>query len=423
MAMSIARSQYWSYKLLIALVAMLGMASAARAQDSGGPTYSFSGFGTLGLVHSSENQADYTNSPWYKPSGAGYSRSWSPDVDSRIGLQLDAKLTPQLSAVVQVISQQRYDNTYMPTLEWANVKYAITPDASIRLGRSVMSTFLYSDYRNVGYAVPWVRPPLSVYNLMPVNYNDGIDGSYRTHFGTATNTIQGFYGGGSQKSPPDGASNPDTDSWGIFNTFESGPTTLRLAYQKSTLSLNDSINSFFNQFRQFGPSGIALADKYDANKKPSVFWGVSASYDPGPWFVAGEWGQSDLTPSFMGKEIAWYISGGYRFGDFTPYAIYANSRMLSNTSDPGLDLASVAPSLRGYAAGLNAGLNGFLSPTTGTTASLGGRWDFKKNMALKLQYDHMQLDANSTGLLINQQPGYQAGGQVNLISAVIDFVF
>lgn len=423
MAMSIARSQYLSYKLLVALVAMLGIASAARAQDSAAPTYSFSGFGTLGLVHSSENQADYTNSPWYKPSGAGYSRTWSPDVDSRIGLQLDAKLTPQLSAVVQVISQQRYDNTYLPTLEWANVKYAITPDASIRLGRIVMSTFLYSDYRNVGYAVPWVRPPLSVYNLMPVNYNDGIDASYRSQFGGATNTVQGFYGGGNQKSPPDGASNPDTDSWGIFNTFESGPTTLRLAYQKSTLSLNDRINSFFNQFRQFGPAGIALADKYDANKKPTVFWGVSASYDPGPWFVAGEWGQNDLPPSFMGKQIAWYVSGGYRLGNFTPYAIYANSRTLSNTSDPGLDLASVAPSLRGYAAGLNAGLNGFLRPTTGTTVSLGGRWDFKKNMALKLQYDHMELDPNSTGLLINLQPGYQPGGQVNLISAVIDFVF
>lgn len=421
--MSNARSQYLPYKLLAALLAALGLANAVRAQDDGAPAYAFSGFGTLGVVHSSENQADYTNSPWYKPSGAGYSRDWSPDVDSRLGLQLDARFSPQWSAVVQVISQQRYDNTYIPTVEWANVKYAPNPDASVRLGRSVMSTFLYSDYRNVGYALPWVRPPLSVYNLMPANYNDGIDASYRFHWGGATHTVQGFYGGGNQKSPPDGANNPDTDSWGLFNTFESGPTTLRLAYQKSTLSLNDRINGFFDQFRQFGPAGVALADKYDANKKPTVFWGVSASYDPGRWFVMGEWGLSDLTPSFMGKQIAWYVSSGYRWGDVTPYAVYANSRMLSNTSDPGLDLATVPPAMVGYAAGLNAGLNGFLSPTTGTTVALGARWDFTRNMALKVQYDHMTLDPNSYGLLINLQPGFQRGGQVDLISAVLDFVF
>lgn len=48
----------------VALMAMLLYANGARAEDPGAPTYSFSGFGTLGLVHSSEDQADYTNSPW-----------------------------------------------------------------------------------------------------------------------------------------------------------------------------------------------------------------------------------------------------------------------------------------------------------------------------------------------------------------------
>ncbi|HUX90547.1 MAG TPA: hypothetical protein VMV48_07655 [Gallionellaceae bacterium] len=404
------------------LISMLLYAVVARAEDLGTQKFSFSGFGTAGLVHSSEDQADYTNSPWYKPSGAGHSQNWSADVDSRLGLQLDAQFTPQLSAVLQVLSQQRYDNTYIPSVEWANIKYAITPDSSIRLGRIVMSTFLVSDYRNVGYAVPWVRPPLAVYNMMPVSSNDGVDASYRFHFGEAAHTVQGFYGGGNQKSP-NGQNNPDRDSWGIFNTLEYGPAIFRLAYQQSTLSLNDDINSFFNQFRQFGPAGVALADKYDANKKPTIFWGVSASYDPGNWFVMGEWGQSKLTPSFMGEQIAWYASSGYRFGNFTPYVIYANSRMLSNTSDPGLDLAAVPPLLVGYAAGLNAGLNGFLKPTTGTTVTLGNRWDFMKNTAFKLQYEHTALDDNSSGLLINLQPGFQAGGHFNVISVAVDFVF
>ncbi len=424
MPMSSARSPAGSLSstlTALALAALL-LPAGARADDAGGPTYAFSGFGTAGVVHSNNDQGDYTNSHWYKPHGAGYSQDWSGDVDSRFGVQLDAKFTPQLSAVVQVISQLRYDNTYTPTVEWANLKYAITPDFSARVGRIVMSTFLYSDVVNVGYAMPWVRPPLAVYNMMPVTRNDGVDASYRWHFNGATNTLQSFYGGDNLRSP-NGQNNPDRNSFGAFNTLEYGPATFRLAYQHSTLTLNPDINSFFNQFRNFGAQGVALADKYDAYKKPTVFWGMSASYDPGPWFVVSEWGKADLTPSFMGDSIAWYASGGYRFGAFTPYVIYAKSKTLTNTSDPGLNLATLPHYMAGYAAGLNAGLNGFLSPTTGKTITLGSRWDFMKNVDLKLQYERTYMDPNSYGLLINLQPGFQYGGKVDLISATVDFVF
>lgn len=411
----------------LVLMSLLACTVAARAEETGPSIFSVSGFGTVGMVHSSEHQADYTNSPWYKPVGAGYNQNWSADVDSRLGLQLDANFTPQLSAVVQAISQLRYDNTYTPSLEWANIKYEFSPDSSIRLGRIVMSTFLASDYRNVGYAVPWVRPPLDLYNMMPVDTNDGGDVSYRFHFGEATNTVQGFYGVDNLKSPgnaydPAIANNPARNSWGVFNTFESGPTILRLAYQHSNLSL-DGVNAFFDQFKQFGPQGIALADEYGAYKVPISFWGASASYDPGKWFLMGEIGQSKIQPSFMGEQRAWYVSSGYRTGNFTPYSVYSRSKKLSNTTDPELNLGLVNPFMTGYAAGLNAGLNGFLKPTTGTTLTLGCRWDFIKNTDLKLQYDHIKLDAGSSGLLINLQPGFTTGGSFNVVSATVDWVF
>jgi hypothetical protein len=76
MPMPSARSpiEYLSCQMTtIVLVAMLFYAAGARAGDRVAPAYSFSGFGTVGLVHSSEDQADYTSSPWYKPSGAGHS--------------------------------------------------------------------------------------------------------------------------------------------------------------------------------------------------------------------------------------------------------------------------------------------------------------------------------------------------------------
>jgi hypothetical protein len=401
-------------------MAMLFCAAGARAQDPGAPTFRFSGYGTVGLVHSSENQADYTDSI-FKPNGAGHSRNLSADVDSRFGLQITAYVSPQLSAVLQVISKQRYDNTYVPSVEWANLKYAITQDFNIRLGRIAMPTFLVGEYRNVGYALPWVRPPVDLYSLLPVTNNDGVDATYRFRFGEGTNTLQGIFGRDELRSPGSGARTIAKHTRGIFNTTEYGPAIFRVAYQKADLTLG-SVNTFFDLLEQFGPSGIILHDKYDLDNRPISFLSFGASYDPGDWFLMGEWGKGGYS-SFLGTQTSWYASGGYRFGNFTPYLTYSQSRKLSNTSDPGLDLASVPPSLVALAASLNAGLNGFLRPTTGRTVTFGSRWDFMKNTALKLQYEHIELDANSSGALINLQPGFRAGAQINLISTTIDFVF
>jgi hypothetical protein len=77
---------------------------ACAADDSSSSILSFSGFGTVGVVHSSEDQAHFTSSV-YQPNGAGYSHAWSADVDIRIGAQVTANVTPELSAVVQVIAE------------------------------------------------------------------------------------------------------------------------------------------------------------------------------------------------------------------------------------------------------------------------------------------------------------------------------
>ena len=54
---------------------------------------------------------------------------------------------------------------------------------------------------------------------------------------------------------------------------------------------------------------------------------------------------------------------------------------------------------------------------------MGLRWDFLRNLDLKVQADHTRLGADSFGTLINVQPGLRPGGTVNLFSAVVDFVF
>jgi predicted porin len=146
-------------------------------------------------------------------------------------------------------------------------------------------------------------------------------------------------------------------------------------------------------------------------------------YDPGGWFAMVEWG-SGKSHSAFGKRTAWYLSGGYRLDKVTPHITYAETKADRNTSEPGLTLSALPPSLAGPAASLNAGLNAILGAgPSQKTVSVGARWDFAKNTALKLQFDHTRLGAGSPGTLINIQPGFQTGGKFNVFSATLDFVF
>jgi hypothetical protein len=92
---------------------------------------------------------------------------------------------------------------------------------------------------------------------------------------------------------------------------------------------------------------------------------VGAIYNPGNWFVTGEWGTRNLN-SVIGKSTAWYLSGGYQLAKFTPYLTYAEAKANSSTSDPGLNVSMLPPDLAGPATGLNTALNAILA----TIASL-----------------------------------------------------
>ena len=405
----------------LALAVMTLYAGGSSADTADTSIFSLSSFGTVGIVHSSEKKADFTTSI-FKPNGAGHSRNWSTDVDSLIGAQLTATFTPQLSAVVQVISEQRYDNSYRPFVEWANIKYQFTPDFNTRIGRTVLPTFLVSDTRKVGYTLPWVRAPMEVYSLMPISSSDGIDGSYRFHIDEITDTVQAHYGQTDSRQP-DGAGKALTRNfWGVTNTTEFGVLTTRITFMKADLTL-EQFNSLFDTFREFGAEGIAIADRYDSDDTPVEFFGVGASYDPGDWFVMSEWGRLD-SRSGLGRTSAWYISGGYRIEAFTPYVTYARSKTETEVSSPGLTTSALPPELAGAAAQLNGALNSVLGSNEGQqTLSLGVRWDFTKNMDAKLQYDHTRFKGNSVGPLINPQPDFEPGGSFNVISLAVDFVF
>jgi hypothetical protein len=365
-----------------AIAALVLHAAGATAAEATPSIFSFSGYGTLGAAHSSEQHADYTATN-FQPNGAGSTRGWSADVDSRLGGQVTAEIDSHWSAVVQVVVEQRWDNGYTPSLEWANVRYAFNPDFSVRIGRIALPTFLMSNTRKVGYTLPWVRTPNAVYNALAMTNNDGADLTYSFQVGELRNTVVA-YAGRNNSTYPNGSAGGYREHArhmrGVADTLTLGAATLQLSHFDAKLS----------------SSAIGLVDQpYRVNS-------AGASYDPGNWFVMGEWARiSGQDPHTI---PSWYLGAGLRVGAWTPYA-GINWRKQAYPELHALDLpqSTIGIGQRGRNAGL--------------------RWDFSKNADLKLQYDRNTPDAGSVGTLVNYQPGFRPGTAYNVVSLALDFVY
>lgn len=360
---------------LLAALLILGALPAVRADDElpAAPEQervTLNGFGTLGLARSSERRADYVFDN-LQPRGAGRTHAWSSDVDSRLGLQLTTNFTPQLSGVVQVVSEYRADGTYTPIFNWANLKYAFTPDFSVRVGRIALASFLASDSRKIGFSNITARPPIEVYRLLALKDSDGVDAVYRSHFGDATNSVTVLYGKKTVTNTR-GIDVHSTRVAGVFDTLEQGFLTLHAAYQ--------------------------IRDVDNQNPPLGRFMSVGASYDPGDWFASAEYARAVNFNASGIKAIraAWYINGGVRIQNFSPYITLSELRPLTETGQ---------------------------APIAQRTYATGVRWDVARNIDIKLQFDRLHLGKNSFGTLQNTAPGLKPGGKALITSVLMDFIF
>ena len=405
--------------MLVAGALLAFAAPAALAADAAAPTWKVSGFGTLGMVHSDTLSADFVASVLRKD-GAGATDAWSPDVDSRLGAQLDLAMGPW-SGVLQVVSEQRVDGSYQPEVEWANVKYQLTPELAIRAGRIALPVFLAAEYRKVGYALPWVRTPVDVYGTLPISSSDGVDASLRWSSGDVHHNTQ-VLAGSTNRDLANGVKIRAGQIRGVSHSIERGALSGRVTAFTGRLSTGIG-GELFDALRLFGPTGNAMAERYAIENKRVKMFSAGASYDPGPWFITAEYGRT-RTSSLLGDGNSMYVGAGWRQGALTPYAGYAQVRSDVPLTDPGLPTAGLPPQLAGAAMALNAGVNGFLQTIpVQSTWSAGVRWDAAPDIALKLQFDRVRPQDGSRGTLINPTPAFRSGRAFGIASVALDFVF
>ena len=203
--------------------------AAAQATETSGEGLRFSGFGTIGLVNVDA------------PKGWGFRRSTEQgsssketrvDVDSRLGLQVNYALNQQFELVGQVLAmRRRSDAADGDAIEWAFAAYRPTADLTLRAGRLNLDQYVMSDYRNVGFAYPYVRPPVEFYGSIPTNL-DGMDVTQAWNTDDARWRFKGFFG----RSKASGL--PLKDLFGFSVARESDGLMLRAGWTRARLAHN-----------------------------------------------------------------------------------------------------------------------------------------------------------------------------------------
>lgn len=310
-----------NYKAVALALAGAGLMQAGTSWAE--TTYNFSGFGTLGVTHNNSRDADFIANR-FQPNGPGRSAATMFGVDTKAGVQGTAQIGKDLSAVVQAVTDHRYDNSYAPRFEWANLKYQMTRDSYVRVGRVVASVFMVSDYRNVGYAQTMVRMPVEVYGQNPISYLDGVDLGYRT--GLAGGTLSVVATTGRVKTTPQTGLEAAGHGSLLNFTYEQGNSTYRIGYFKDKVDIRgDAIDQMLLPFQYAALFGVAYqGSKPNSAGLKNQLLNLGYAYDSGNWLAQAEYIQARFNGGSLGSDAA-YAMGGYRTGKFTPFVAYARS--------------------------------------------------------------------------------------------------
>ena len=408
---------------LAAAVAAVSAAVPALAMDLGNGL-TFKGFGTVGVMHSSNQDADFVASNFRQGTGAGRSDETSFKVDSKVGGQLDWQASDRLSMSVQALSKQYEDKTWVPRIESAFVKFKALQSLDVRVGRVSPPVYMLSDYINVNYANPWVRPPSEHYGVVPFSNIDGMDLLWRPTTGSVSWLVQPYVGR-TKVDFAGGNSDAENKVSGISITASRGDLSLRTGYLIDKVHFGgssiDTLIGAYSALCAIDPVACGLAHDLN-NDITAKYLSFGATWDPGNYFVSGEWAQLKFDSDTSQNAHSWYITSGYRLDKWTPYVSYSKFKIDSSAIYTGSGNATTN-------AITTAGRMGYTGQGQ-HTISLGVRYDVMPNVALKAQWDHVKTDCNDGlagscgGRFINQSNNFANSSQkADLLSLSVDFVF
>ena len=389
--------------------------SAVVAPPVGAAEWRTSGYATLG---STQVRSD-TARGFARDQSQSQPERW--EVDSRLGLQLDGELSSQVGVTTQLLLRPRVPGTSASeSVEWAFLHWTPSADWKLRLGRTSPDLFLFADVRSVGIAYPWVRPNQEFYAWMPVQSVDGLDITRSWSQGDALWRLKlGAGHGATRVAAQDSGTAADAHVDGlrlISLTRETPTQRLKFSYTRTTLDLSRApvlveldrtLAQLVSLTQPVLPGLAAEAERLrraQSVREPAQYLALGWQQDWDDWQLTAEWSRS-WGPSRLSNGKRSMLSVAKRWEALTLYATAGRSRMTEAPAALPLHWAAQLAPLVGPQNAAQATLVGVYAAQTGNlgradqrSAGFGARWDLSPSLALKAQWERVNVAADGRSL-------------------------
>lgn len=370
-----------SIRLFKAALAAFLISSASVTQAI--ENIEFNGFTTVGGTRS-DSSVDSQN--------GNISDDVGFDQDTRIGLQVSADINAQMSVTAQLLGTNREEDNFDTYFDWGYINYSLTEDTDIRGGKIKFPTFLVSDYIEVGYAYPWIRPPVEVYDSNPITAITGVDVLYRAGLGSLDLLVQPYFGTANdedalvpQEVLPALGKAPGSVEYEDFDA-------------KNMAGINVALSNEYGTLRAGYLQTEVSADSFNVDDEDVTFWSVGATADWRNIIVYSEYFDRDIDGDanlFFPNQHGWYATLGYRIKRFLPHLTYAQVRGdNADGSDPtegvGLEQDSI---------------------------TAGVRYELGTGADLKVEFQRVEPEGDSRGLFMENVD------DINIFSLAVDVIF
>lgn len=400
---------------------------------------------------------------------------------SRLGVQISFDIDKDMSLTGQFVSRGVSD--YDVKAEWAYLTWQPNSAFTFHLGRQRTPYYFLSEYLEVGYAYPWVRPPIELYNI-PLSNVDGIGLLHRAKVGEWRFKSQAYLGSSSGYADQLEGSFQQNKAWGGTLFAEWSSWTFRVGFSTSKLDVKgrdeggvgdllitgiEAVHLFLESQR-LTPSQIESLQTFVGRPLPdfeplpfedieSRYVSAGIQFESSQWLMLAEIGRLKIEDFIQPAGDGGYITLGRWFGRWFPYATYGkfytdrySDRQINLYKDAALwmgSLASGSEETAAYAQQATALYNSLVTLVQQQTSyTLGISYDINNRAKAKLEiarYEQMgQVDLISGFDLVNAPSGqivgvaqYDAveangrfsgmpgasGGHIYLVSFAVDATF
>jgi len=272
------------------------------------------------------------------------------DKNTHLGLQIFADVSEKIDITAVIHAGGNPDN-FNAAAQWLYATYAFSDELSLRMGKYKAPFYMVSDYEDVGYAYPWVRPPLEVYSTNPIEAFSGVNMVYQSSLSDDVSMLLEVFAGSGTHSSSYIPSTTDAPTGAPYNGLgDSTKKGTQISFETpNAKGFNLSFSGEIGTFRVGYFETSVNAAAFGITEQSGSFGGVGLNIDWNNLVIYSEYVVRDTAAALAGAfpdQQAYYATFGYRIDKFLPYVTYAKLAKGKDASPYAQLQSSVALGLR-----------------------------------------------------------------------------